>query len=93
MNIEKIVVHYADGETSTVYQDRITEWVETHVYLDSETKKRRTILLDPDRNRMFFMAEELDFDKDDVKKTRYWLDECEGWNPEWFDDVRARYTN
>lgn len=73
--------------------DDAQAWIEENIYLDSETKLRRDIILDPDRNRLFFFAEQLDFDKDDTHKpARYWLDEIEGWKPEWFDIVNARYT-
>jgi hypothetical protein len=71
----------------------IEKWIEENVYLDSETGKRRTIILDEQRNRLFFFAEPLDFDKDDtVKVARYWLDQLEGWRDEWFDEVVTRYT-
>jgi len=73
--------------------DESQAWIEEHVYLDSDTKERRQIFFDNDRNRLFFFAEQLDFDKDDTRKpARYWLDEIEGWKQEWFDVIKARYT-
>lgn len=71
----------------------LEKWIEENIYLDSETGERRTIILDDLRNKLFFFAEPLDFDKDDtVKVARYWLEDIEGWQPEWFDEVVTRYT-
>jgi|TARA_R110000851_G_scaffold82401_1_gene180637 hypothetical protein len=67
-------------------------WIKQNVYLDSETGERRTIILDDKRNKLFFFAEPLDFDKDDQKVARYWLHKIEGWREEWFDEVVSVYT-
>ncbi len=74
-------------------QTVVEAWIDEHVYLDDKTGERRTIFLDQDRNRLFFFADPLDFDKDDTHKpARYWLDEIEGWKNEWFDFVVQQYT-
>lgn len=93
--IEKIVVHFKDGKTETSYTDELAMWVDQTVYTDYETKQRRTIMLDPDRNRTFFFYDPLDFDKDDNPPTsmRCWLDECEGYKEEWHDRIVSEYCN
>lgn len=92
--IEKIVVHFFDGSKQESYMDELSAWVGEHIYEDYETKERRQILIDPDRNRLFFFADPFDFDKDDTHKpARYWLDEIEGWREEWFDEVIKRYVH
>ncbi len=93
--IEKIVVHYKDGrqEVTIPQESEISKWIEETVHLDSETKERRTILLDHDRGRTFFFSEPLDFDKDDTfKPARYWLDECEGYKNEWKGEIETFFA-
>lgn len=94
-SIEKIVVHYSDGKTETAYTDELAMWVDNTIYLDDQTKRRRDIILDTDRNRLFFFYDPLDFDKDDNLPTsmRCWLDECEGWRPEWHDRIVSDYCH
>ena len=93
------MVHYSDGsEEVTKPQEKETnqleveKWVEETVYLDSETKERRKIYLDSDRDRLFFFAEPLDFDKDDNAVARYWLDECEGWKDSFKEEICRLYA-
>ena len=92
MKIEKVVVHYVGGETSVTYPDKLTLWIDKNIFIDSETKERRDIILDTDRNMLFFFSEELDFDKDDKLVARYWLNEIEDYQDEWFEDIKSRYT-
>ena len=95
MKIKKIVVHFENGTEAVTFPpapDEIEAWLDSVVYLDSDTKERRTILLDTDRNRLFFFAEPLDFDKDDTPAARFWLDEREGWKSQWHNEIVKRYT-
>lgn len=48
---------------------------------------RRPLFLDNDRGRVFFFADPLDFDKDDVKVARYWIDQLEGYKKEWHETI------
>lgn len=92
--IEKVVVHYDDGSQDITVlppPDEIEAWLDSVVYLDSDTKERRTVLHDKDRDRFFFFADPLDFDKDDAPFARYWLDQFEGYKPEWHKELMQRY--
>lgn len=92
--IKKIVVHFDDNTEEVTFPappDEIEAWLDSVVYLDSDTKERRTVLLDQDRDRFFFFAEPLDFDKDDTPKARFWLDEIEGYNKDWHKELVQRY--
>lgn len=72
--------------------DELEQWIEDTVYVDNGV--RRQIILDNDRDRLFFFSDPLDFDKDDTHKpARYWLDECEGWKPEWHDRIVREFCN
>jgi len=72
-------------------KDHIDAWLDKVVYLDDDTKERRDILFDNDRNRLFFFAHPLDFDKDDTyKPARYWLDELEGWQEDFHKVIKDR---
>jgi len=66
------------------YQE-IEDWLNKVVYFDEGV--RRPIHFDDRRNRVFFFADPLDFDKDDQKVARYWIDECEGYNGNWNEDI------
>lgn len=99
---ERFVVEITEGQCAGMLHvfnggqlesvDELTIWINKNIFIDSETKERRDIILDPDRNMLFFFAEPLDFDKDDKPVARYWLNEIEGYQDEWFEDIKSRYT-
>ena len=101
-NEERYVAEITEGQCAGMlhvfngkqleHADELTKWIDDTVYLDDQTKKRRDILLDNDRERLFFFYDPLDFDKDDHPTSmRCWLDECEGWKPEWHDRVVSEF--
>jgi len=78
-------------------QETIEQWLNQVVYFDKREdgeSVRRELILDTDRDRVFFFADPLDFDKDDTHKpARYWIDECEGYQSEWHDTICRHFLN
>lgn len=77
-------------------QETIEQWLNQVVYFDKledGESVRRDLFLDNDRDRVFFFADPLDFDKDDTPVARYWIDECEGYDPEWHETICRHFLN
>lgn len=80
-----------------MYQE-IEKWIEATVYVDIDPKtgekRRRDLILDNDRDKVFFFADPLDFDKDDTyTPARYWLNDFEGYKDEWHDMIVKHFLN
>lgn len=71
-------------------EQEIEDWIEATVYQDNGV--RRELILDRDRDEVFFFADPLDFDKDDKPVARYWLKDREGYQPEWKEYIIKHYT-
>lgn len=69
----------------------IDEWLNKVIYFDDGV--RRDLILDTDRDRVFFFADPLDFDKDDQPVARYWIDECEDYDPTWHKMIVKHFVN
>ena len=67
-------------------------WLDEVVYFDEGV--RRDLILDVDRDRIFFFADPLDFDKDDTHiVARYWIDECEGYEEKFDEEIRRSFLH
>lgn len=75
-----------------MYDEQIVleAWIEATVYKDDGV--RRELILDQDKDEVFFFADPLDFDKDDNPVARYWLKDFEGYKPEWKEAIIKLYT-
>jgi hypothetical protein len=70
----------------------IDAWLDRTVYVDDG--KRRPLILDNDRDRVFFFADPLDFDKDDTHQpARYWIDEFEGYDKSWHEMIVKKFLD
>jgi hypothetical protein len=69
----------------------IAAWLNEVVYFDNGV--RRSLFLDQDRNRVFFFADPLDFDKDDSPVARYWIDQLEGYKTPWHDIIIKNFVD
>jgi hypothetical protein len=72
------------------YQE-VETWLNKVIYFDNGV--RRPLHFDDRRDRVFFFADPLDFDKDDQKVARYWIDQLEGYKPEWNDVIIDHFLN
>jgi hypothetical protein len=70
--------------------NKVSKWIEKTVYYDNGVI--RHIFKDEDSGRLFFHAHPLDFDRDDTPVKIYWLDEKEGWDPEFHDLIVEMYS-
>lgn len=70
-------------------QEEVYSWLQDNVYRDNGVT--RPVLYDEDSDRLFFPAYDLDFDKDDSPVSKYYLDEFEGWKPEYQDIIEISF--
>lgn len=55
--------------------------------IDKDNGERRALFLDEDSSRIYWNAHELDFDRDDNVVKKYYLDEVEGYDNDWYDEI------
>lgn len=69
-------------------QAQIEAWLEDTV--DQDAGIRRPLFLN-DEGRIFWHADEMDFDRDDTPVKYYYLDEAEGYNEDWFEEILENF--
>ena len=71
----------------SLYEEALA-WAEDVIYVDEGV--RRPVFLDED-DRLYFLYDEMDFDKDDSFKERAYLHEFEGWDEQYDSAIINSY--